>query len=176
MRKLITGLGASALAVVLGAIGVDTGAGIYAEYQLARHVRAAAGLNFDPWVAILGFPFIPQAMRHRYDELEIKAGGVEHPVVGKVTLEATMHDIFPPGFPSSAVPSQLSSRLLQLSVRVPGVTLGSHTTRCGEADVSQRVSPSAQIPSSPVLHACAPSGLFSSTLPSQSLSRSSHSS
>ena len=32
-------------------------------------------------------------MRHRYNELEIKAGGVEHPVVGKVTLEATMHDI-----------------------------------------------------------------------------------
>ncbi|MCB1290117.1 MAG: mannan chain length control protein LmeA [Mycobacterium sp.] len=93
MRKLITALGASALAVVLGAVGVDTGAGIYAEYQLARHVRTAAGLNFDPWVAILGFPFIPQAMRHRYNELEIKAGGVEHPVVGKVTLEATMHDI-----------------------------------------------------------------------------------
>ncbi|MCB1265488.1 MAG: mannan chain length control protein LmeA [Mycobacterium sp.] len=93
MRKLITTLGASALTAVLAAVGVDTGAGIYAEYQLARHVRTAAGLNFDPWVAILGFPFIPQAMRHRYNELEIKAGGVEHPVVGKVTLEATMHDI-----------------------------------------------------------------------------------
>jgi hypothetical protein len=38
-------------------------------------------------------PFLPQAIRHRYDELEIKANGVPHPVVGNVTLEATMHDI-----------------------------------------------------------------------------------
>ncbi len=81
------------LAVLLGAVGADVGAAIYAEYHLARHVRSAAGLPFDPWVAILGFPFIPQAARHRYSELEIKAGGVEQPVVGKVTLEATMHDI-----------------------------------------------------------------------------------
>lgn len=77
----------------LGAAAVDTGAAIYAEYQLSRHVRSAAGLPFDPWVAILGFPFIPQALHHQYNELEIKAGGVEHPVVGNVTLESTMHQI-----------------------------------------------------------------------------------
>lgn len=93
VRKVITVLGASALAVTLAGVGVDTGAAVYAEYQLARHVRSAADLPFDPWVAILGFPFLPQAMRHRYDELEIKANGVEHPVVGNVTLESTMHDI-----------------------------------------------------------------------------------
>lgn len=97
MRKLLTAgpraTIASALAVALGALGVDFGAAVYAEYQLARSVRTAAGLPFDPWVAILGFPFIPQAARHRYGELEIKAGGVEQPVAGKVTLEATMHDI-----------------------------------------------------------------------------------
>ncbi|MGI9123241.1 MAG: mannan chain length control protein LmeA [Mycobacterium sp.] len=93
VRKLMIRAGAAALAVVLGAVGADTGAAIYAEYQLARHLRAAAGLDFDPWVAILGFPFIPQAMAHRYGELEIKAGGVDHPVVGKVTLESTMHDV-----------------------------------------------------------------------------------
>lgn len=93
VRKVITALGASAVAVVLTAVGVDTGAAVYAEYQLARHVRSAAALPFDPWVAILGFPFLPQALRHRYDELEIKANGVDHPVVGNVTLESTMHDI-----------------------------------------------------------------------------------
>lgn len=86
-------MSASALAVAVTAVGADTGAAIYAEYQLSRHVRSAAGLSFDPWVAILGFPFIPQALRHQYSELEIKAAGVEHPVVGNVTLEATMHDI-----------------------------------------------------------------------------------
>lgn len=93
MRKLLTAAGASALVVVLGALGVDTGAAIYAEYQLSRNLRTAAGLSSDPWVAILGFPFLPQAARHSYSELEIKAGGVDHPVVGKVTLEATMHEI-----------------------------------------------------------------------------------
>ena len=92
VRALLTA-GVSALAVAGLALGGDVGAAIYAEYQLSRHVRSAAGLSFDPWVAILGFPFIPQAARHRYDELEIKAVGVQHPVVGKVTLEATMHDI-----------------------------------------------------------------------------------
>lgn len=93
VRNWLTTLGASALAVALGTVGTDVGAAIYAEYTLARHVRAAAGLPFDPWVAILGFPFITQAAGHHYHELEIKAGGVEHPVVGKVTLEATMHDV-----------------------------------------------------------------------------------
>ncbi|MEI8083268.1 MAG: LmeA family phospholipid-binding protein, partial [Actinomycetes bacterium] len=93
MRKLLSAAGVSVLAVVLVAVGVDTGAAIYAEYQLSRHLRSAAGLPFDPWVAILGFPFVPQALGHHYRELEIKAGGVDHPVVGKVTLEATMHDV-----------------------------------------------------------------------------------
>ncbi len=93
VQKLVAGAGVSALVLGLGALGADTGASIYAEYRLSRHVRSAAGLTFDPWVAILGFPFIPQALRHRYDELEIKSAGTEHPVVGSVTLEATMHDI-----------------------------------------------------------------------------------
>jgi len=93
VRKLISGVGASALVVAVAAAGIDTGAAIYAEYQLARHVRTAADLGFDPWVAILGFPFIPQAVRHQYSELEIKAAGVEQTTLGKVTLEATMHDI-----------------------------------------------------------------------------------
>lgn len=92
MRRLITA-GVSVLAVAGLAVAGDVGAAIYAEYQLSRHVRSAAGLSFDPWVAILGFPFVPQAARHRYDELEIKAVGVNHPVVGTVTLEATMHEI-----------------------------------------------------------------------------------
>jgi len=93
VRKLAAAAGVSILTIAVGAAAVDTGAAIYAEYQLSRNVRSAAGLDFDPWVAILGFPFIPQALARRYSELEIKAVGVQHPVVGKVTLEATMHDI-----------------------------------------------------------------------------------
>ncbi|WP_370647194.1 mannan chain length control protein LmeA [Mycobacterium sp. IDR2000157661] len=93
MRKVLIGVLATVAAVAVGAVGADFGAAIYAEYRLARSVRSAAGLQHDPSVAILGFPFTTQAMDHRYDEIEIRASGVDHPVVGKTSLEATLHDI-----------------------------------------------------------------------------------
>jgi len=93
VRKLLISLVATVTAVVVGAVGSDFGAAIFAEYRLARSVRSAAGLSWDPSAAILGFPFIPQAMRRHYDEIEIKATGVDHAVVGKASLEATMHSI-----------------------------------------------------------------------------------
>ena len=79
--------------MVVGALGADFGAAIFAEYRLARSVRTAADLSWDPSVAILGFPFIPQAADRHYDEVEIRANGVDHPVVGKASLEATLHSI-----------------------------------------------------------------------------------
>jgi LmeA-like phospholipid-binding len=93
VRTLLIGVIATVTTVVVGAVGADFGTAIYAEYRLARSVRAAANLDFDPWVSILGFPFIPQAMRHRYNEIELRASGVDHPVVGKVGLEATLHSV-----------------------------------------------------------------------------------
>lgn len=93
VRKLAIGALATLTAVVVGVVGTDFGTAIYAEYRLARSVRSAANLNWDPSVAILGFPFGPQAMRRHYDEIEIKARGVDHPVTGKASLEATMHSI-----------------------------------------------------------------------------------
>ncbi|WP_163756864.1 mannan chain length control protein LmeA [Mycobacterium botniense] len=96
VRKLLIGMGGTVLAVavaVMVAVAVDFGTCIYAEYRLSCAVRDAAGLGSDPFVAILGFPFIPQAMRDHYDELEIKANAVDHAMVGKATLEATMHSI-----------------------------------------------------------------------------------
>jgi hypothetical protein len=50
-------------------------------------------LGFDPFVAIIAFPLIPQAMRHRYEDVEIKATAADRPVIGKATLEATMHSV-----------------------------------------------------------------------------------
>jgi len=93
VRKLLIGAIATVTAVALAAVGADFGAAIYAEYRLARSVRTAANLSFDPWVSILGFPFITQATRRHYNEIEIKASGVDHAVVGKASLEATMHSI-----------------------------------------------------------------------------------
>jgi hypothetical protein len=96
MRKALIGLGAVLLAIVVvlvGAAGVDFGTSIYAEYRLARTVRETAHLGFDPFVAIIAFPLIPQAMRHRYEDLEIKAIAVDRPVIDKATLEATMRGV-----------------------------------------------------------------------------------
>src|SRR5262245_2906065 len=93
VRKLLIGSIATMTAVVVGAVGADFGAAIYAEYRLARSVRTAANLSFDPWASILGFPFISQAMRHHYNEIELRASGVDHPVVGKVGLESTLHSV-----------------------------------------------------------------------------------
>ena len=96
MRKVLVGATAVLLAVVIvlvGAAAVDFGAGIYAEYRLARTVRETAHLDFDPFVAIIGFPVVLQAMRGRYGDVEIKAAGVDRPVIGKATLEATMHSV-----------------------------------------------------------------------------------
>lgn len=96
MRRVLIGAVGVLLAVVLvliGAVVLDFGATIYAEYRLSRTMRDSAQLGSDPFVAILGFPLTPQAMRRHYYELEIKANGVNHPMVGKASLEATMHSI-----------------------------------------------------------------------------------
>jgi hypothetical protein len=96
VRKVLVGVTAAAIAVGVvgfGALGVDYGTSIYAEYRLSTNVRKAANLGSDPFVAILAFPFIPQAMGDHYRELEIKANAVDQPMVGKATLEATMHSI-----------------------------------------------------------------------------------
>jgi hypothetical protein len=93
VRKLLIGVLATLTTVLVGAVGTDFGAAIYAEYRLAKSVRTAADLSWDPSVAILGFPFITQAQRRQYDEVEVKASGVDHAVVGKASLEATMHSV-----------------------------------------------------------------------------------
>jgi LmeA-like phospholipid-binding len=93
VRKVLIRLGATLAVVLVVAVVVDFGTTVFAEYRLSRSVRAAAGLNWDPSVAILGFPVIPQAMRRHYSEVEIKANDVEQPLVGKASLEATMHSI-----------------------------------------------------------------------------------
>ena len=93
VRKLLIGVLATVLAVAVCAVGADFGAAIYAEYRLARSVRSAANLQHDPSVAILGFPFTTQALDRHYDEVEIRANGVDQAVVGKTSLEATLHGI-----------------------------------------------------------------------------------
>lgn len=96
VRKVLIALAAAVIAVavvLLGAFGIDYGSSIYAEYRLSCSVRKAAELRSDPFVAIVAFPFIPQAMRDRYSQVEIKANAVDHAAVGQATLEATMYSV-----------------------------------------------------------------------------------
>lgn len=90
---MVIGAAAAVAAVIVVAAGVDFGTSVYAEYRLSRTVRQAAELGSDPFVAILGFPFVSQAARRHYDELEIKARAVDRPMIGKAMLEATMHSV-----------------------------------------------------------------------------------
>jgi hypothetical protein len=93
VRKVAVGVISAVAAVAVAAVGVDFGAAIYAEYRLARAVRSEANLNFDPWVGIIGFPFISQAADRHYSQIEIRANGVDHPVADKVSYEATLYSI-----------------------------------------------------------------------------------
>ncbi|HZA10379.1 mannan chain length control protein LmeA [Mycobacterium sp.] len=93
VRALLIGLSVTLLAVAVAVVGADFGTAIYAEYRLARTLRSETGVNADPSVGILGFPFITQAIRHRYNEIEIKAHGVDHALVGKASMEATLHSV-----------------------------------------------------------------------------------
>src|SRR5689334_5370962 len=97
VRRLVIGAVSAVTAVVVAAVGADFGAAIYAEYRLARAVRNEAKLNFDPWVGIIGFPFISQAADRHYSQIEIRANGVDHPVAGKVSYEATLYSVDVPG-------------------------------------------------------------------------------
>jgi LmeA-like phospholipid-binding len=93
VRALLIVITVMLIALTSGAVGADFGIAIYAEYRLARTLRAQAGLGFDPWVAILGFPFVPQALSHRYKEVEFKASGVNRAYVGEASLEATLYSV-----------------------------------------------------------------------------------
>ena len=93
VRKLAIGVISAVAAVLVAAVGVDFGVAIYAEYRLAKAVRSEAKLNFDPWIGIIGFPFITQAADRHYGQIEIRANGVDHPVAGKVSYEATLYSV-----------------------------------------------------------------------------------
>lgn len=93
VRKVVVGVVSAVAAMAIAAVGVDFGAAIYAEYHLARAVRSESKLDFDPWVGIIGFPFISQAVDRHYSQIEIRANGVDHPVAGKVSYEATLYSV-----------------------------------------------------------------------------------
>ncbi|WP_284224698.1 mannan chain length control protein LmeA [Mycobacterium antarcticum] len=124
VRKLLIGLVATVTTLAVGGLGADFGTAIYAEFRWARSVRTANDLPFDPWVGILGFPFITQARGHDFKEVEIRAGGVDNAIAGKASIEATLHNVDLTGTswligPDSTLPvGKLESRLIVDSTHV----------------------------------------------------------
>src|SRR3954454_2721483 len=99
VRKLVVGAISAVAAVAIAAVGAEFSAALYAQYRVARAVGSEAKLNFDPWVGIIGFPFISQARGRHYSQIEIRANGVDHPVAGNVSYEATLYSIDVPEHP-----------------------------------------------------------------------------
>ena len=126
VRKLVIGAISAVAAVAIAAVGVDFSAAIYAEYRLARAVRSEAKLNFDPWVGIIGFPFISQARDRHYSQIEIRANGVDHPVAGKVSYEATLYSI---GVPADSWQIDASTKLSVAKVESRTIIDSTHLGR-----------------------------------------------
>ncbi|WP_070379540.1 LmeA family phospholipid-binding protein [Rhodococcus sp. WMMA185] len=92
MRKLIIGI---VFLVALGLV-VDFGSAAYAEYRVSRELRAGASLTADPEVTVHGFPFLTQAWEGKYNDIEIRARGVQSSEVGEVTIESTLQGVTAP--------------------------------------------------------------------------------
>ncbi len=80
------------VAVIVGAVGTDFGAAIFAEYRLPQRAHGQS-VVLRPVGQHPRFPVQHAGRAHRYEEIEIRAAGVGHPVTGKVSLEATLHGI-----------------------------------------------------------------------------------
>ena len=86
MRKLvITLLVVVGLLVALDRVGL-----LVAERAVATEARTSGGLAVDPAVKIKGFPFLTQALRGSYDEVEVSAHGIMR---GGVTLRSFTADL-----------------------------------------------------------------------------------
>ncbi len=73
MRRLLLLL----LTLALVAVAADVLALRYAERTLAARIQDSAALTLTPDVDIAGRPFLLQALRGRYDEIEVRATGVQ---------------------------------------------------------------------------------------------------
>jgi hypothetical protein len=67
MRRLITVL----VVLVLIALAVDRGAVWFAERTIADQIKTKADLSTSPDVNVGGFPFLTQALRGRYKQIDV---------------------------------------------------------------------------------------------------------
>ncbi|MEO9222270.1 MAG: LmeA family phospholipid-binding protein [Mycobacteriaceae bacterium] len=78
--------------LILVAVLADYGTAAYAEYRVSKQVRHELSLNADPDVRITGFPFLAQAAKGNFSQVNVRAAGVPMAELGNVTLEFTLYD------------------------------------------------------------------------------------
>lgn len=89
MRRLLVVL------VVLGAIlvGVDRIAEFAAARAVAHQLRSSEHLARDPQVHFAGFPFLTQALRGRFSEVDLTATDVQTPAVSVARVSVRLHGV-----------------------------------------------------------------------------------
>ncbi|WP_084161478.1 LmeA family phospholipid-binding protein [Nocardia sp. BMG51109] len=91
-RKVVIGL----LLVVAIAVVVDFTAAAYSEYRVSRSLRAGSELSADPEVTIHGFPYLLQALRNNYRNVEIRARADRRDAPGELRVESTLNGVHLP--------------------------------------------------------------------------------
>lgn len=92
VRKLVIGI---ALVLGLGVLA-DFAVASYAEFRVSRELRDGASLSADPEVLMHGFPFVTQVWNGHYEDIFIRARGVQSETVGEVTIEANLRGVSAP--------------------------------------------------------------------------------
>lgn len=87
MRKLLVTL----LVLVALAVAADRGSLLVAQRLLAEKARSSAGLTSTPTVRLHGFPFLTQALRGRYDDIDVTATDLDRGGARIARLSATIH-------------------------------------------------------------------------------------
>lgn len=110
------------LLVVADRVGV-----VFAARVVASKLKASASLTTDPSVTIHGFPFLTQALRGRYDDVELGVTDLDRGGVRLSRLEVTIHGVQLPL--ANAISGNVSS------VPVSGITATAVVTY---ADIASR--------------------------------------
>jgi LmeA-like phospholipid-binding len=92
MRRLVIA-GVILLALL---VAVDRIAAVVASRAVARQVRSELALDRQPSVSVHGFPFLTQAMRGRYSDIEVRIPDVDSGPLQDIEVDARLRDLRAP--------------------------------------------------------------------------------
>jgi hypothetical protein len=92
VRRLLIALGILVVLLVV----VDRVAVAVADRAVANQIRTELELQQTPSVSIHGFPFLPQAVRGRYDDVAVRIPDVDSGRLHNVQVDARLRDVRAP--------------------------------------------------------------------------------